>query len=88
MSKLDDIQTWGEHNEADLYLFTGHDSAIIGVAQQATKEPCVVYSLAGIIKNLMEDGMTSDEAFETFSYQIEGTWFGDNTPYIMQDLLA
>ncbi len=83
---IEEIQHWIEDSEQDLWLFTGQDDAIIGVATQFTKEPCVIYSLTGILNNLMEDGMTHEEAQEFYSFNIEGAWYGDQTPYVLQDL--
>jgi hypothetical protein len=58
----------------------GFDDAIIG---ETTKE-LVVYNVATIIDILMErDGMTEDEAFEYFDYNIDGSYMGEQTPIFM-----
>jgi hypothetical protein len=55
----------------------GFDDAIIGLT---TKE-IVVYNVATIIEILIErDGMTEDEAFEYFEFNIDGSYMGDQTP--------
>lgn len=45
------------------------DKAIIGVEQ---KEGAVIYSLRKLIEVLCEDGMSEEEAWDWYDYNIEG----------------
>jgi len=68
-----------------MVIADGFDDAIIG---ETTKE-IVVYNVATIIDILMErDGMTEDEAFEYFDFNIDGSYMGEQTPifiYLNED---
>ena len=69
-----------------IYL-VGLDSAIIGVDQRESEESAVlVYSVKKIIANFVNTGMDYDEALEYFYYNVEGAYFGENTPLIVCDL--
>ena len=69
-----------EFNE-DALICDGFDEAIIGVAERINLGPVAAYSVEKIIQILMErDGMTYEDAYEFFSYNIIGSWMGDYTP--------
>lgn len=69
-----------EFNE-DALICDGFDEAIIGVAERINLGPVAAYSVEKIIQILMErDGMTYEDAYEFFSYNIIGSWMGDHTP--------
>jgi len=62
-------------------LCDGFDEAILGMAERINLGPVVAYSEEKIIQILMErDGMTDEEAYEFFHYNIKGAWVGDYTP--------
>ena len=62
-------------------LCDGFDDAIIGMAERINIGPIVAYSVSKIIDIMMErDGMTYEEAYEYYDYNILGTYLGDNTP--------
>ncbi len=70
--------------EADAMFADGFEDAIIGLAQQFTKLPIVVYDRRRCIEILMErDGMTHEEAEEFFSFNTEGAWVGEQTPMFL-----
>jgi hypothetical protein len=59
----------------------GFDDCIIGIANRYGLEPLLAYSRPAIIKKLMtRDGLSRDEAEETFDVNIIGSWVGDGTP--------
>lgn len=69
-----------------IYL-VGLDSAIIGVEQRESEESDrLVYSAKKIIANFVSTGMDYDEALEYFYFNVEGSYFGENTPLIVCDL--
>lgn len=62
------------------------DGAIIGVVHQFM-HPTVCYDTNKVINILMEhDGMTEDEAYEYFDYNILGAWTGEHTPSFLESL--
>ena len=59
----------------------GFDDAIIGIAERINLGPVVAYSVEKIIDIMItRDGMTYEDAYEYFDYNIRGAWVGENTP--------
>lgn len=64
--------------------YDGLEDAIVGIGCQYSKDPVVVYEEERIIFILMsEQEMEFEEAWEYYSFNIQGMWVGDNTPIIM-----
>ena len=65
----------------------GHDNAIIGPAlvwgSDGTRTEVLVYDAEIIRDNLMNDGMTSEEAREFIEFNIEGAYVGESTPILV-----
>ncbi len=73
-------------HESEYVTFSGLDDALVGTAGDSGVWR-TVYSQDGIISILMErDGMSREDAFEYFSYNIEGLHCGDNSPLILEDI--
>jgi hypothetical protein len=68
-----------ERNE-DAMLLDGHDNAIMGMVEIPGIGDIVLYDPQIIVKNLMDGGMTYEEAVEFFMFNINGAYFGTNTP--------
>jgi hypothetical protein len=65
----------------DALLCDGFDDAIIGMAERINLGPVVAYSFSKMIDIMIErDGMTYEDAVEYYSYNIIGSWMGENTP--------
>lgn len=75
------LEVLGEINP-DALTIDGHDSAMIGIGGQFGKT-LAIYDRAKIITNLINMGMTGEEAAEYCAYNIDGAWMGDNTPIIV-----
>ena len=79
-----------ELNPEALFM-DGLDEAIVGIGCQYTKNPVVIYDEGRIIFSLIsEQEMEYHEAWEYYSFNIQGAWVGENTPIIvvgMDDLL-
>lgn len=59
----------------------GLDDAIIGVASRLGAPDVFAYDVEKVLMILMErDGMTREDAFEFFSFNIEGADVGETTP--------
>lgn len=65
----------------------GFDDAIIGVHDNFTKKPIVIYSKQKCIKVLMDNGMTYEEAIEYFDFNVSGAYVGEDTPIWCDDLM-
>jgi hypothetical protein len=69
----------------------GYDEALLGQAEVwlgqgdgAERVDALIYSGPKIIDILMtRDGMEEDDAYEFFSFNIEGAYVGPNTPIIV-----
>jgi hypothetical protein len=72
-----------ELNPEALYM-DGLDDAIVGIGNQYSKPPVVIYDEGRIIFSLIsESEMDFEEAWEHYSFNIAGAWVGENTPIIM-----
>ena len=74
-----------ELNPDALYM-DGLDSAIIGLGNQYSKPPVVIYDENKILDALMEQGMDIEEVWEYYSFNIAGARVGENTPIIVAGL--
>lgn len=63
----------------------GFDNAIIGVVTDFNSEPRLAYSKTLCISNLMNQGMSHDEALEYFDYNVSGAYVGEKTPIWVDD---
>ena len=64
----------------------GHDDAILGPAciwRGSSRVDVLVYDAELIRKNLMRDGMTSEDAREFIEFNIEGAYVGEDTPVLV-----
>ena len=65
----------------------GHDNAILGPAlvwgKDGTRTEVLVYDAEIIRDNLMDDGMTSEEAREFIEFNIEDAYVGEDTPILV-----
>ena len=85
-SELGSLPEWS-FMKYDAIQFDGLEKAVIGVGNQYTKAPLLIYSASRIIDILMErDGMDYEEAVEFFEFNIAGLWAGVGTPIILTDL--
>ena len=80
-----------EELNPDALFMDGLDSAIVGWGCQYSKNAVGVYEEDDILWHLMEvEGLTYEEAWEHYSFNIAGAWVGENTPIItvgMDDLM-
>jgi hypothetical protein len=70
----------------DILLMDGYDDCVVGVVEQFGRPPIVCYDRELVIRKLMEDGMTQEEAEEFFEFNQIGAWAGDRTPCFMTSL--
>jgi len=72
----------------DALFCDGFDDAILGLAERPNLGPVAAYSIETMLQIMVErDGMTYEEAYEYFDFNIRCAWVGDNTPiYITTEL--
>lgn len=82
------MRLWVEDRLAELgveaLLADGFDSAIMGVVE-VDNNYVVAYSTSKIISKLVSDGLTLEEAYEHFSYNIASAYLGPTTPIYVED---
>jgi hypothetical protein len=72
--------------DEELIIFDGFDDAFIGIGVTFNK-PYVCYSKQKIIELLLGEGaMTYEEAEEYFAFNIAGTYCGEHTPVIIEEV--
>lgn len=68
--------------EEEFLLMEGRDSAIIGVDPGSMR---LIYSVTKLIANLMSEGMTEEDAFEFYAFNIACAYVGEKTPILCDD---
>ena len=68
------------HPDTDMMQMDGYDDCIIGVAMRFGMQPLIAYDVGLVINKLEKEGMTHEEAWEWFHYNMIGGWFGEGTP--------
>lgn len=70
-----------QFDDEELLIANGFDEAVVGIVPKTMQ---LVYDTDKIIEILMNrDGMSEEEAFDYFYYNIEGAYVGEKTPIIM-----
>jgi hypothetical protein len=70
--------------DVEMLFLDGHDNAILGIEQNNYR---VAYSLAKILNNLVDEGMTYEEALEFYDFNIASAYVGEQTPIYIDDTL-
>jgi hypothetical protein len=68
-----------EEINPDALKADGFDDCLIGIVSTFNGS-VFLYDEDLIIKKLMKDGMTDEEAWEYYDFNILGSWVGDYTP--------
>jgi hypothetical protein len=62
----------------------GLDDAIIGIASRCGQPDLITYDVSKILKVLQErDGMSFEEAYEFYEFNILGAYMGEHTPIFL-----
>jgi len=71
----------------DAILMDGYDDCILGIAERCGYKDIVAYDLDKILEKLVkQDGMTMEEAYEFYSFNMVGSWVGQHTPLFVRKL--
>lgn len=80
--RIEELKQAIENANPDAMLADGHDDALAGYDTQGR----AIYFIDAIIGTLMKrDGMTYEEAYEFFDFNIAGAFVGEYTPIYMQE---
>ena len=63
-------------------LADGFEKAFVGIGRQCNKS-IAVYDYERCIELLVADGLTFDEAFEHFNFNVAGAYVGEYTPIFL-----
>ena len=69
----------------DAMRMDDYDDCVAGIAV-GFKGSCLIYDMRKIINKMKKDGMTEDEAWEYFDYNVLGAWVGDYTPMFLAEI--
>ena len=69
----------------DLLKMDGYDDCIVGIVRRFGQQPILCYSTDKVLKKLMKEGMTEEEALEFFEFNQIGAWMGDTTPCFLTE---
>jgi len=64
----------------------GYDNCILGVMRRCGCPTIIVYDEGKVIKNLIRQNMSYEEAVEYYEFNQVGAWVGDNTPGFVEIL--
>jgi len=74
-------------DDQQVLLADGLEDAFIGIGSAFNAAPVAIYNRDKVIEILMaRDGMTIDEAYEFFDFNIAGAYVGESTPIFMSVL--
>ena len=74
---MDDVdREW----EIGMMQMDGYDDCVVGTVNRFGISPVLCYDLHKVIAKMVDDGMTEEEAYEYYNYNMLGAWVGDGTP--------
>ena len=74
-----------EYEGENLIKMDGYDECIVGVVRRCGSPTALCYSYKKVIKQLMKEGLSEEEAIEHFEFNQIGAWVGENTPFFLFD---
>lgn len=73
------------HQDEEILKADGFDDAVVGIDYQSNR---LIYSVKKMIRVLVKDGMTHEEAMEYLDYNVLGAYVGEKTPIYCYDYYA
>jgi hypothetical protein len=78
---MSSIGDWIADQNEEAMMADGFDAAILGIAMRCGKPGLVVYDAEKCIQILMDrDGMSYEDAYDFFQFNVVGSWVGEGTP--------
>ena len=69
--------------EQEFLKYDGLDDAVIGSCYQSDR---LIYSVSKIIDVIVSKGNSYEDAIEYFTYNLAGSYLGEKTPILLNDL--
>ena len=66
--------------ETEMLQMDGYDDCVVGPVSRFGMSPVLCYALHKVIAKMVADGMTEEEAYEYYSFNMIGAWVGEGTP--------
>lgn len=84
MTLREKITEDAEEQDYEVLFMDGFDDAIVGlVTRFGMDSPVVLYDRAKMVEVLVNQGMVEEEADEYISYNCEGAWVGEQSPFFL-----
>ena len=71
---------WIAEEYPEALKMDGYDDCVIGICERFGQEPIIAYDKNKVLKKLMMQGMTREEAVEFFEFNQLGSGMGERTP--------
>jgi hypothetical protein len=71
----------------DALQLDGFEECIVGIVEGYAAIGVLLYSESKIMKQLMDQGMTREDALEYFEYNILDAYFGEHMPMFLEDIV-
>ena len=69
----------------ETYLLTEeYDDALIGYVEQWNAPITAIYSAEKVVESLQTDGLSYEDAWEYFEFNIAGAYVGEHTPSFIE----
>jgi len=69
--------------EEEVIKIDGYDDCIVGIGFRFGTGQILIYDTELIIKKLMKDNMSYEEAYEYMEFNMMGAYVGDKTPIFL-----
>ena len=66
--------------ETEMLQMDGYDDCVVGTVSRFGMAPVLCYDLHKVIAKMVADGMTEEEAYEYYNFNMIGAWVGEGTP--------
>ena len=73
-----------EINPETYLLPEEHDDALIGYVEQWNAPITAIYSAEKVVESLQTDGLSHEDAWEYFEFNIAGAYIGQSTPLFLR----
>jgi hypothetical protein len=67
-------------SDPEMMQMDGFDDCAVGTVSRFGMPSVLVYDLHKVIDKLISDGMSGEEAYEYYEFNMLGAWVGDGTP--------
>jgi hypothetical protein len=78
------LREWLEDYADDgVVIMDGYGHCVVGLAEHFDFGPVLIYDRDLVIQSLMEEGLSADDAWDHFYYNMAGSYVGKRTPIFL-----